>query len=95
LQNVKYGQNFYNYDNSLTISDAPVWKLANQQAYSWNGYSSSSSYHLSREGAWSDVTLSARTESQGKAFDLQMTFKNEMGRVESAVKINTPFQRFT
>ncbi|KAK7094147.1 hypothetical protein V1264_007812 [Littorina saxatilis] len=92
---LKYGDNVqYAEDLQWTVNESPLWLLHWARSYTYYDVSNSIALSLRREGAWNDVTMAAKGEMNGEHVGMDVTFKNEFGRVEGNVKVNTPFEGY-
>ncbi|KAK7501815.1 hypothetical protein BaRGS_00006901, partial [Batillaria attramentaria] len=92
---LKYGDDYmYTCDSSFTYAEN-LMNYREQTNIVWSGEPSTRSFSIKREGPWSDVRLEVKGEMDGQEVTAETTFKNEYGRIESAVKVNTPFDGFT
>ena len=95
-QTFKYGDNIeFAEDFHYTFNDSPLWVVQGSHTYNWNGQSGYRSLSFRREGPWNDVTMAAKGEMDGEEVAMDATFKNEFGRIEGNVKVNTPFEGYT
>ena len=96
VQTFKYGDDIqFAEDFHYTFNDSPLWLVKSSQTYTWYDVSGFRSLTLRREGPWNDVTLAAKGEMDGEEIAMDATFKNEFGRIEGNVKVNTPFDGYT
>ncbi|XP_076472801.1 uncharacterized protein LOC143302134 isoform X1 [Babylonia areolata] len=95
-QTIKYGEQFqYSDDLEFQLNDSPLLLVNEVITYSYGDVSKTQSVYLRREGPWSDVTLAAKGALNGQEATVDAAFKNEFGRMEGSVKINTPLEGYS
>ncbi|XP_076436385.1 uncharacterized protein LOC143275928 [Babylonia areolata] len=94
-QTYKYGEQFQFSDElEFQINDSPLLLVSEVVTYSYGDVNKHHSLFLRRQGPWNDVSLEAKGETAGQTAAVSASFKNEFGRVEGNVNVNTPFDGF-